>query len=258
MAPFNAAVYRARSAGLNSFQRSPRVDRASASKSIRSPTALRACSRARVLAAPCALNQVFSDERTFSCVEWTAALAEPGWTAATIRATAMDVTNASQDVGRGGCVRASRWRQLSARGLLERCPGELRIIQRLEPLAVGARVEERPFQQLAGVAQPGVERHSGLCGELLSDLGLLAVPLDAHPRLGEIPERLLHLETDQLLGADVHRGRFHQIGLRLPEPRELLRDVEGALQAERHIPGRLVIRVEHERARGVARVRRLR
>src|SRR5205807_5068654 len=54
--------------------------------------------------------------------------------------------------------------------LLESRPGELRVVQRLQPLAVGAQEEQGALEEVAGVAEPRVERHSRLVGELLSDL----------------------------------------------------------------------------------------
>src|SRR3954462_1847351 len=231
MAPCSALVWRVRSAGLVGSHFAPSVLFARASKSISSPTMARARSRALVLAAPSDLNHASRALLTLSCVLCTAALAEPGCTAATIKATAMGVTKSSSLVGRARMPQASANCNLqgAARRLLERRPGELRVVEGFQPRPFRPGEEQRVLQQLARLAQAGVEGHAGLRRKLLADLRLLRVAVHLDARFRQIAQRLLQLQPHQLLRADLDRLRLVKVGLRLAHPRELLRDVEGAL-----------------------------
>src|SRR3954471_10702135 len=137
----------------------------------------RARSRALVLAAPSDLNHASRALLTLSCVLCTAALAEPGCKAATIKATAMGVTKSSSLVGRARMPQASANCNLqgAARRLLERRPGELRGVERPQPFALGSRIEDGAREDIASLSQTGIEGHAGLGCELLADLRLLRV-----------------------------------------------------------------------------------
>src|SRR6266436_5939325 len=146
--------------------------------------------------------------------------------------------------------RGSRTRSESASRLLQRGPGDLRVEQRLEFLAVGARPEQHALHQVPGLSQAAVESEARLHRELLADGRLVRVALGADARLLQIAERLTQLEPDELIRAALLRDGVLQFGLRLADARELLRKVEAALQGERDEHALLLERIVGERGRG--------